>query len=103
MKDKEKDYTDTYMKSFIHRSTFHSKALTEFKEKVKKLNSNAKPVKVKDPGLRQQERLKHEQNKRACEKRGIIRWDVETAQRLLEGKYWDLEEEEEQDFMHKEP
>lgn len=65
VKDKEKEFTDAYMKSSIHRSNFKSETLKAFKEHVKKLNSNAKPVKVKDPAVIKLEKIKFEQNKRA--------------------------------------
>lgn len=65
VKDKEKEYTDAYMKSSIHRSNFHSVTLRAFKEHVKRLNSNAKPQKVKDPAILKLEKIKFEQNKRA--------------------------------------
>jgi hypothetical protein len=53
--------------------------LKNFKETVRILNSNAKPAKKIDPLVFKAERLKYEQNKRASQKRGIQRWDVETA------------------------
>lgn len=42
MKEKENEYKETYMKSFIHRSKFNSKTLIKFKEKVEQLNNNTK-------------------------------------------------------------
>lgn len=39
-KDKDKQFRDAYMMSFIHRREFQSKTLRNFKSKVKKLNSN---------------------------------------------------------------
>jgi hypothetical protein len=46
-KDKDKEYRDNYMKSFIHRSEFESRTLKTFKLKVRELNSNYKVVKQK--------------------------------------------------------
>tara|TARA_B110001469_G_scaffold90400_1_gene85826 strand:+ start:1182 stop:1640 length:459 start_codon:yes stop_codon:yes gene_type:complete len=42
VKDKEKEYKENYMKSFIHRSNFMSKTLSEFKSRVELLNTNRK-------------------------------------------------------------
>lgn len=59
------------MKSFIHRSRFRSQTLRKFQKGVKVLNSNKKQVPQKDKAVREQEKMKHEQNKRAAEKRGL--------------------------------
>jgi len=48
VRDKDKDYRDNYMKSFIHRSKFRSKTLAKFKKSVMVLNSNKKQVQKKD-------------------------------------------------------
>lgn len=42
IKEKDKEFKENYMKSFIHRSNFLSKTLSEFKGRVEKLNSNKK-------------------------------------------------------------
>lgn len=94
IKDKEKDYTDAYMMSFIHRSEFKKDCLINFKKGVQILNCNIKPKKLIDASVQKQEKIKYEQNKRASEKRGKIKWDQESTKRLLDGKYWDLEEGE---------
>ena len=39
--------------------------------------------------------MKHEQNKRASERRGLPCLDLETANRFLDGKYHEQSEEEE--------
>ena len=44
VRDKDKDYRDNYMKSFIHRSRFRSRTLAKFKKGVMILNSNKKQV-----------------------------------------------------------
>jgi hypothetical protein len=51
IKDKEKDFSDAYMKSFIHRSAFNTKTLRSFKDKVKILNSNKKRKPEKDKNI----------------------------------------------------
>jgi hypothetical protein len=38
--------------------------------------------------------LKHDQNKRASEKRGLPKFDMEMAKKLLEGKFHEEDEEE---------
>ena len=38
--------------------------------------------------------LKHEQNKRASEKRGLPKFDMEMSKKLLEGKFHDEEEDD---------
>ena len=43
-KDKEKDYRDTYQKSFVKKTNFTSKTLVKFKKDVKLLNSNKKQL-----------------------------------------------------------
>jgi len=86
------------MKSFIHRSRFESTTLQEFKKGVMILNQNSR---IKEKGLTtktkeqlQMERLKHEQNKRASEKRGLPKFDMEMAKKLLEGKFHEEDEDE---------
>jgi hypothetical protein len=58
-KDKEKEYRDNYIKSFIHRSEFESRTLKKFKVKVKELNSNYKVVKQKPQSIIKEEKLRH--------------------------------------------
>ena len=41
-KEKEKEFKETYMKSFIHRSKFNMNSLVKFKDKVEMLNRNGK-------------------------------------------------------------
>jgi hypothetical protein len=40
VREKDKEFKETYMKSFIHRSEFKSEKLTQFKKKVERLNRN---------------------------------------------------------------
>lgn len=40
------------------------------------------------------EKLKHDQNKRASEKRGLPKFDLESAKKLLDGKFHEEDEEE---------
>lgn len=87
MKEKDKDFKENYMKSFIHRSNFVSKTLSEFKVRVEKLNNNEKYVRPKSEEQKNAEKLKHEQNKRASEKRGPPGFDMDKARKLLDGKY----------------
>jgi len=47
IRDKDKEYRDNYMKSFIHRSEFETKTLTLFKNNTMILNSNLEKKKVK--------------------------------------------------------
>ena len=42
IRDKDEEFKINYMKSSIHRSKFMSKTLSDFKARVKKLNSNKK-------------------------------------------------------------
>lgn len=60
MRDKDKAFRENYMRSFIHRQEFKSKTLSQFKENVKKLNSNAKVAKKKSKEVMKAEKLKHE-------------------------------------------
>lgn len=47
IREKDKVFRENYTRSFIHRSEFASKTLTKFKENVKILNLNTKPLKKK--------------------------------------------------------
>lgn len=60
VRDKEKEYTDAYMKSFIQKKHFKTGTLQRFKEAVRILNSNVKPVKKVDKAVLKAEKLKHE-------------------------------------------
>ena len=40
VREKDKEFKETYMKSFIYRSEFKSEKLTQFKKKVERLNRN---------------------------------------------------------------
>lgn len=100
-KEKEKEFGDNYMKSFIHRSNFNTKTLQKFKLRVKDLNSNIKNTKTKDRATIKAEKVKHDQNKRASQKRGLPRFDQEMAKRLLDGKFHEMEDEEEDEVQGK--
>lgn len=43
------------------------------------------------------ENMKHEQNKRACQKRGLIKFDLENAIKLIDGEFHDQIEDDEED------
>lgn len=51
-------------------------------------------MKPKNRHVEQLEKLKHDQNRRASEKRGNPGFDMDIAQRLLQGKYHDNDEED---------
>jgi hypothetical protein len=53
-------------------------------------------VQKKSKAVREQEKMKYEQNKRAAEKRGLPTFSRPDAQKLLAGKYHDDEDEEEE-------
>jgi len=94
-RSKDNHYRENYMKSSIHRSKFTSEVLNKFKRQVKQLNSNFKEEPQKDPEIRKLEKMKHEQNKRASQKRGLPNFDMESAKKLLDGKFHeDLLEDE---------
>ena len=94
-KDKDKEYRDNYMKSFIHRSEFKSKTLQKFKERVRNLNSNYKKIVPKPKHVEKEEKLRHQQNQNASQKRGLPDFNLENAKRLLDGNYHDMVEEDE--------
>ena len=97
VRDKDKDYRDNYLKSFIHKSGFESRTLSKFKNHTMMLNSNLRDAPLRDKAVMKAERLKHEQNKRASEKRGLPKFDTEMAKKLLEGKFHEEDEEDEND------
>jgi hypothetical protein len=55
---------------------------------------NTKVVVSKTKETLKMEKLKHDQNKRASEKRGLPKFDLETAKKLLDGKFHEEDEEE---------
>jgi len=99
VRDKDKDLRDNYLKSFIHKSGFESVTLSNFKHHTMTLNSNMKGAPPKDKAVQKAERLKHEQNKRASEKRGLPRFDSEMAKKLLEGKFHEEDEDDDDKQM----
>ena len=58
------------------------------------LNTNQKKYIPKTKETIKLEKLKHDQNKRASEKRGLPKFDMEMAKKLLEGKFHEEDEEE---------
>lgn len=62
---------------------------------MRELNLNKKiPIK-KSVEVQKAEKLKHEQNKRASEKRGLPKFDMDQARKLLDGKFHEDEDEDE--------
>ena len=94
MRDKDKDFRDNYLRSFIHKAAFRSETLALFKKSAMRLNANAPIQNPKDRAVLRAERLKHEQNKRASEKRGLPKWDMRSAKQLLDGKFHEEDEED---------
>ena len=95
MREKDKPFRENYERSFLYSAKFASKTLQDFRNNVKKLNSNVKVKKPKTKEQLKQEKFKHDQNKRASERRGLPMLDLETANRFLDGKYHEQSEEEE--------
>ena len=95
VRDKDKDYRDNYLKSFIHKSDFCSRTLKKFKYHTQMLNSNIREVPIIDKGIQKAEKQKHEQNKRASEKRGLPKFDMDMARKLLDGKFHEEDEDDE--------
>jgi hypothetical protein len=91
---KDKMYRENYSKSFFQRANFKTNTLKQFKIGVQQLNKNQKPVIPKSKEVIKMEKLKHDQNKRASEKRGLPRFDMESAKKLLDGKFHEEDEEE---------
>ena len=94
IRDKDTELRGNYARSFLHRAEFQTKTLTEFKLNVERLNMNRKVKVVKHKDQIKQERQKHEQNKRASDKRGLPKFDMEDAKKLLEGKFHEEDEED---------
>ena len=67
------------------------------------LNLNRKPPQIEDESIQKAEMLKHNQNLRASEKRGIPYFTLEVALKLLNGQYHDQEDDEEQLNFESEP
>lgn len=88
-KQKEQEFSDNYIKSFIHRSKFKSRALIEFKKKVKELNTFEKKESFKSQEEKNAEKLQHEKNKRAAKKKEAIRFDFDMTKRLMKGEFHD--------------
>ena len=76
VRDKDKAYRDNYLKSFIHKSEFNSKTLTLFKKHTMGINCNIKQPPMKSKEVIKAEKLKHDQNRRASEKRGLPKFKM---------------------------
>ena len=97
IRDKDKLLRDNYLRSFIHKQDFKTNTLTRFKDNVKFQNLNKKPVIPNDDDeIRlKAEQLKHSQNLRASEKRGLPYFTLELAMKLLNGHFHEEDEEDE--------
>ena len=96
-RDKDSELRINYLKSTFHKSVYESKTLKAFKENIVILNTQGKKpqVSTKESKEREkQEKLRHDQNKRASEKRGLPKFDMEMAGKLLDGKFHDEEEDD---------
>ena len=60
VRDKDKDFRDNYLKSFIHKSDFCSRTLKKFKFHTQQLNSNAREAPIVDRAVVKAEKQKHE-------------------------------------------
>ena len=60
LRDKDKEYRDTYLKSFISSMNFKSKALRKFKQNVSSLNKNNKEKPPQDPEIVKAEKMRHQ-------------------------------------------
>lgn len=96
IKEKDKEFSDIYMKSFINRTDFKKQTLRNFKEQVMILNSNKPIPKKVDENVLKAEKLKHQQNINRVSKKGIPKFDRELAQKLLAGKLHDPDDDEEE-------
>lgn len=83
LRDKDKEYRDNYLRSFIHRHEFSSASLNKFKANVMHLNRNRKEEPVLSAEQMKAEQQKHAQNLRASMKRGIPKFDLFEAKKLL--------------------
>ena len=91
---KDEVYRDNYTRSFFQRANFKSNTLKNFKIGVMQLNRNARPIIPKTKEVMKMEKLKHDQNCRASEKRGLPKFDMESAKKLLDGKFHEEDEDE---------
>jgi hypothetical protein len=55
---------------------------------------NKKKIPPKPKDVLKAERIKHDQNNKACERRGLPSFDMEDAKKLLEGKFHEEDEED---------
>ena len=75
---------------------FKSFTMKKFREGVKILNSNKKSFVPKSKQIIELEKIRHQQNTKASEKRGLPKFTMEQAKNLLAGKYHEIEDDEEQ-------
>ena len=55
-RDKDKDFRDNYLKSFIHKSDFCSKTLKKFKFHTQMLNANVREAPIIDKLIQKAEK-----------------------------------------------
>ena len=60
IRNKDRDFRENYLKSFIHKSSFTSRTLNKFKNHTIFLNSNNMMKNKKDKAIENSEKLKHE-------------------------------------------
>jgi len=98
VREKDKFFRDVYLKSSIHRIHFDTHAMRNFKKICVDMNQTKKKEEEKeDREAMKVAQLRHKQNKRASEKRGIPKIDYISAQKLLQGKFHTEEEDEEEE------
>jgi hypothetical protein len=97
IRDKDKLLRDNYLRSFIHKQEFKTVTLTRFKQNVRYMNLNKKPqIANEDDEIKlKSEMLKHQQNLRASEKRGLPYFTLELAMHLLNGHFHEEDEDDE--------
>lgn len=85
-----------FSKSIFSKQLFKSMTMRNFREGVMVLNSNKKSAVPKSRQVLELEKLRHQQNIKASEKRGLPKFDMENAKKLLSGKYHEIEDDDEQ-------
>ena len=103
MREKDNMFRDTYLRSFMHRNKFKSQTMQKFKQEVKQYNQNYAIVPIKDKKVLVAEKLRHEQNKRMATQRGMPKFDKDSINILLEGKFHEQFEADTKDaaFLNK--
>ena len=82
------------MKSNIYKRVYNYEALKNFQMRVRFHNLTKKAPVEKSKDVIKNEKFKHEQNKRASQKRGLPKFDMDQANKLLSGKFHEDEDEE---------